>query len=116
MQPGAALELPLDVSYEYATQVLNGDCSLGGQPLQERVLYLAADQQESAARPADLGANRSEVGFIHRARSVARGLVHIEVVPGDDLPRVVGAQFLEQHLLRIRFANASWVRAVIKNQ
>src|SRR4029077_1961318 len=28
VHPGGALELPLDVSYEYATLVLNGDCSL----------------------------------------------------------------------------------------
>ena len=54
LHPGAALELPLDVSYEYATLLLNGDCSLEGQPLQERVLYY-------------LGANRSEVGFTSRS-------------------------------------------------
>ena len=54
MHPGAALDLPLDVSYEYATLVLNGDCSLEGQPLQERVLYY-------------LGANRSAVRFTSRS-------------------------------------------------
>ena len=31
--------MPLEVAYEYAALVLNGDCSLEGQPLQERVLY-----------------------------------------------------------------------------
>jgi quercetin 2,3-dioxygenase len=40
--------------YEYAALVLNGDCSLEGQPLQERALYY-------------LGANRSEVCFTSRA-------------------------------------------------
>ena len=39
VHPGAALDVPLDVAYEYAALVLNGDCSLEGQPLQERVLY-----------------------------------------------------------------------------
>jgi len=44
----------LDVTYEYAAIVLNGDCSLEGQPLQERVLYY-------------LGANRSAVCFTSRS-------------------------------------------------
>jgi hypothetical protein len=44
----------LDVAYEYAALVLNGDCSLEGQPLQERVLYY-------------LGANRSAVCFTSRS-------------------------------------------------
>jgi redox-sensitive bicupin YhaK (pirin superfamily) len=52
--PGAALDVPLDVAYEYAALVLNGECSLDGQPLQERVLYY-------------LGANRSEVCFTSRS-------------------------------------------------
>jgi len=51
---GAALEMPLDVAYEYAALVLSGDCSLEGQPLQERVLYY-------------LGANRSAVCFASRS-------------------------------------------------
>jgi hypothetical protein len=39
VHPGAALDIPLEVAYEYAALVLNGDCTLEGQPLQERVLY-----------------------------------------------------------------------------
>ena len=54
VHPGAALDVPLDVAYEYAALVLNGDCSLEGQPLQERVLYY-------------LGANRSAVCFTSRS-------------------------------------------------
>jgi redox-sensitive bicupin YhaK (pirin superfamily) len=54
VHPGAVLDVPLDVSYEYATLVLNGDCSLEGQPLLERVLYY-------------LGTNRSEVRFTSRS-------------------------------------------------
>ena len=54
VHPGAALDLPLDVAYEYAALVLNGDCSLEGEPLQERVLYY-------------LGANRSTVCFTSRS-------------------------------------------------
>ena len=54
VHPGAALEVALDAAYEYAALVLNGDCSLEGQPLQERVLYY-------------LGANRSEVCFTSRS-------------------------------------------------
>ena len=50
IHPGAALDMPLEVAYEYAALVLNGDCSLEGQPLQERVLYY-------------LGTNRFEVCF-----------------------------------------------------
>jgi quercetin 2,3-dioxygenase len=46
VHPGAALDVPLDVAHEYAALVLKGDCSLEGEPLQERVLY-------------HLGANRS---------------------------------------------------------
>ena len=49
-----ALDVPLDVAYEYAALLLNGDCSLEGQPLQERVLYY-------------LGANRSAVCFTSRS-------------------------------------------------
>jgi quercetin 2,3-dioxygenase len=52
--PGAALDVPLEAAYEYAALVLNGDCSLEGQPLQERVLYY-------------LGANRSAVCFTSRS-------------------------------------------------
>ena len=44
VHPGAALDMPLDVAFEYAALVLNGDCSLEGQPLQERVLYYLGDQ------------------------------------------------------------------------
>jgi len=51
---GAALDVPLDVAYEYAALVLDGDCRLEGQPLQERVLYY-------------LGANRSAVCFTSRS-------------------------------------------------
>ena len=54
VHPGVALELPLEVAYEYAALVLSGDCSLEGQPLQQRVLYY-------------LGANRSAVCFTSRA-------------------------------------------------
>jgi len=54
VHPGAALDVPLEVAYEYAALVLNGDCSLEGQPLQERVLYY-------------LGANRSGVCFTSRS-------------------------------------------------
>jgi redox-sensitive bicupin YhaK (pirin superfamily) len=54
VHPGAALDLPLDVAYEYAALVLDGDCRVEGQPLQERVLYY-------------LGANRSEVCFTSRS-------------------------------------------------
>jgi redox-sensitive bicupin YhaK (pirin superfamily) len=54
VHPGAALDVPLDVAYEYAALVLNGDCSLEGQPLQERALYY-------------LGANRSAVCFTSRS-------------------------------------------------
>ena len=43
-------------------------------------------------------------------------LVHIEVMPGDDLARVVSAQFFDQHVFRIWSADASWVRPVIENQ
>jgi hypothetical protein len=50
VHPGAALDVPLEVAYEYAALVLSGDCSLEGQPLQERVLCY-------------LGANRSAVCF-----------------------------------------------------
>ena len=46
--------MPLEVAYEYAALVLNRDCSLEGQPLQERVLYY-------------LGTNRSEVCFASRS-------------------------------------------------
>jgi len=54
VHPGAALDVRLDVSYEFAALVLNGDCSLEGQPLHERPLYY-------------LGANRSEVRFTSRS-------------------------------------------------
>jgi len=54
VHPGATLDVPLDVSYEYAALVLNGDCCLDGQPLKERILYY-------------LGANRSAVCFTSRA-------------------------------------------------
>jgi redox-sensitive bicupin YhaK (pirin superfamily) len=54
VHPGAELDLPLEVAYEYAALVLNGDCSLEGQPLRERVLYY-------------LGVNRSEVCFTSRS-------------------------------------------------
>jgi redox-sensitive bicupin YhaK (pirin superfamily) len=54
VHPGAALDLPLDVAYEYAALVLSGDCGLEGQALQERVPYY-------------LGANRSEVRFTSRS-------------------------------------------------
>jgi redox-sensitive bicupin YhaK (pirin superfamily) len=54
VHPGAVLDVPLDVAYEYAALVLSGDCSLERQPLQERVLYY-------------LGANRSAVCFTSRA-------------------------------------------------
>ena len=46
--------MPLDVAYEYAALVLNGDCSLEGRPLQEHVLYY-------------LGANRSAACFTSRS-------------------------------------------------
>jgi redox-sensitive bicupin YhaK (pirin superfamily) len=51
---GAAIEVPLDVTYEYAALVLNGDCSFEQQLLQERVLYY-------------LGTSRSEVCFTSRS-------------------------------------------------
>jgi hypothetical protein len=54
VHPGAALDVRLDVTYEYAVLVLSGDCTLERQPLQERVLYY-------------LGANRSSVCFASRA-------------------------------------------------
>ena len=44
VHPGVALELPLEVAYEYAALVLNGDCSVEGQPLQERVLFCPYDR------------------------------------------------------------------------
>jgi len=56
VHPGAALDIPLETSYEHAALVLSGDCSLDGQPLQERVLYY-------------LGANRSSAGFTSRSGS-----------------------------------------------
>jgi len=54
VHPGAVLDVPLNVAYEYAALLLNGDCSLEAQPLQERALYY-------------LGANRSEVCFTSRS-------------------------------------------------
>ena len=50
------------------------------------------------------------------ARATRIDLVHIEVVPGDDLARVVSAQFFEQRVFRIGSVDASWVRPVIENQ
>jgi len=54
LHPAAALEIPLNMAYEYAALVLDGDCSLDGQSLQARVLYY-------------LGTNRSDVCFTSRA-------------------------------------------------
>jgi quercetin 2,3-dioxygenase len=47
---GPALETGLDSSYEHAVLVLSGDCSVEGQPLEDRHLYY-------------LGTNRSSVSF-----------------------------------------------------
>ena len=70
VHPGAALDMPLDVAFEYAALVLNGDCSLEGQPLQERVLYY-------------LGANRSEVSFTSRSGEPTLA-DRRSTVPGED--------------------------------
>jgi len=50
------------------------------------------------------------------ARATRVDLVHIEVVPGDDLAGVVSAQFFEQRAFGIGSADASRVRPVIENQ
>jgi redox-sensitive bicupin YhaK (pirin superfamily) len=54
VHPGAVLDVPLNPEYEYAALILEGDCSLDQQPLQERVLYY-------------LGARRSVVGIASRS-------------------------------------------------
>ena len=51
---GSTINLPLEATYEYGVIVLSGDCSLQGQPLQERALYY-------------LGANRSDASFASRS-------------------------------------------------
>jgi len=45
---GGAFDVPLEVTYEYAALVLNGDCSLEGQLLQERVLYYLGTKRSAA--------------------------------------------------------------------
>jgi redox-sensitive bicupin YhaK (pirin superfamily) len=47
------LDVPLEPAFEHAVLLMNGDCSLDGTPLRERVLYY-------------LGAARSEGGFASR--------------------------------------------------
>ena len=39
VQPRGTLDLPLDPSFEHAVLVVQGDCTLDGQPLVDRVLY-----------------------------------------------------------------------------
>jgi hypothetical protein len=54
IHPGTTLEIELNVDHEHAALVLNGDCSLQGQPLAEKNLYY-------------LGVRRSSTAFSSRA-------------------------------------------------
>jgi len=53
VHPGRTLDLPLEPTFEHAVLVVQGECTLDGQPLAERVLYY-------------LGTNRSDVCFSSR--------------------------------------------------
>jgi redox-sensitive bicupin YhaK (pirin superfamily) len=53
IHPGLSLELELRPTFEYAVLVLDGDCSIEGEPLQARMLYY-------------LGVHRSSVSFASR--------------------------------------------------
>jgi len=52
----------LEVAYEYAALVLNGDCSVEGQPLQERVLYYLVPTARRYVSPAGRVADSLLVG------------------------------------------------------
>ena len=54
VHPRHTLVVPLNRAYEHAVLVMNGDCALDNQPLEERVLYY-------------LGTTRSEAGFSSRS-------------------------------------------------
>ena len=53
VHPGQTLVVPLNPAYEHAVLVMNGDCALDAQSLEERVLYY-------------LGTTRAEAGFSSR--------------------------------------------------
>ncbi len=56
------LELPLHPEYEHAVIVLNGDCSINGEPLQERVLYYLGTRRFSASFTSNSGGRLLLIG------------------------------------------------------
>ena len=46
--PREPLEVPLDTTYEHAVLIMNGDCTLDGEPLEARFLYYLGTQRSSA--------------------------------------------------------------------
>jgi redox-sensitive bicupin YhaK (pirin superfamily) len=62
VHPGTVLEIPLEAAYEYAALVLNGDCSLEGQSLQERVLYYLGTHRSDACFASQSGGRLLLIG------------------------------------------------------
>ena len=56
------LEIPLTPTFEHAVLVLDGDCSINGQPLQPRMLYYLGTMRESAAFASSEGARVLLIG------------------------------------------------------
>jgi quercetin 2,3-dioxygenase len=48
LHPGRPLDLPLDPSFAHAVLVVEGECTLDGQPLTERVLYYLGTSRSDA--------------------------------------------------------------------
>ena len=72
--PRHTLVVPLNPAYEHAILVMNGDCALDDQSLDERVLYY-------------LGTTRSEAGF--SSRQWRSGAAHRRTTISRDDPHVV---------------------------
>ena len=62
VHPRTTLELPLHPEYEHAVIVLNGDCSINGEPLQERVLYYLGTRRSSASFASNSGGRLLLIG------------------------------------------------------
>ena len=91
IHPRHSLGLPLQPSYEHAVLVMDGDCALDGQPLEERTLYY-------------LGTTRSEAVFSSRAGG------RVLLIGGPPFPETILMwwNFVARSAEEIAQARADW--------
>ena len=62
IHPGHALDIPLDTGFEHAVLVMEGACTLDGQPLEPRMLYYLGTTRSDACVASQTGARLLLIG------------------------------------------------------